>query len=65
MDRPEDYTLIQFIYQHLYHRNPIFGMEETLEFLGHHKDMETINQHIDIAEGVYISQRNDRVVERD
>jgi len=65
MDRPEDYTLIRFIYQHLYRRNPIFGMAETLELLSHHREMETINQHIDIAEGVLISQRNDRAVEFD
>ena len=57
--------LIRFIYEHLYHRNPVFGMEETLEFLRHHKDMETINQHINIAEGVIISQSNDRTVEPD
>ena len=65
MDRPEDYALIRFIYQNLYPRNPIFGMEETLEFLSHHKEMEAINQHIDIAEGVLISQRNDREADSD
>jgi spore coat polysaccharide biosynthesis protein SpsF len=65
MDRPEDYTLIRFIFQHLYKKNPTFGMRETLEFLSHHEEMETINQHIDIAEGVRISLSNEKEVERE
>jgi len=65
MDRPEDYELILFIFERLYQQNPTFGMQQTLELLSHHPEMETINQHIDIAEGLAISRGADREVEPD
>jgi spore coat polysaccharide biosynthesis protein SpsF len=62
MDYPEDYELLRIIFDNLYPANPLFGMKDVLDFLSEHPELERINAHIRVDDGVRKSMLADRVV---
>ena len=62
LDNPEDYEFIKTIYRALYHKNPFFGMEEVLDYLKAHPELEKVNSHIIKNEGYIKSLSADRRV---
>ena len=62
MDNPEDYELLRIIFKSLYPGNPVFGMQDVLNFLTKNQDLEHINAHIRVDAGVQKSMREDRTV---
>lgn len=63
IDRPEDYELLRILFKNLYQINPLFGMRDVLEFLATHPDLENINAHIRVDDGVLKSMSEDRIVD--
>lgn len=59
IDYPEDYQLLKRIFGELYPGNPVFGMQEILDFLAGHPELEQINAHIRVDAGVLISLAHD------
>lgn len=62
IDYPEDYELLRSIFKNLYPGNPLFGMREVLDFLAKNPELEKLNAHIPVNDGVIKSMREDRVV---
>ena len=62
MDYPEDYELLRIIFENLYPANPLFGMRDVLDFLSVHPELESINAHIRVDDGVRKSMQADRIV---
>lgn len=62
LDNPEDYEFIKIIYKNLYNKNPIFGMEEILQFINEYPDIEKINKHILRNEGYIKSLKEDKTL---
>jgi spore coat polysaccharide biosynthesis protein SpsF len=62
LDYPEDHELVHTIFKNLYPRNPIFGMNDTLDFLSGNPELEKINGHISVDAGVQRSLRQDRII---
>lgn len=62
LDRYEDYKFIKTVYRPLYRKNRIFGMNEVLNFLKKHPELEQLNQHISRSEGHIRALASDRVV---
>ena len=46
VDTPEDFALIQGIYERLYPDNPTFAMDHVLALLDQHPDLLELNRHI-------------------
>lgn len=46
LDTPEDYKLIKIIYDNLYSQNPLFGMDNILDYLEKNPELNKINAHI-------------------
>jgi spore coat polysaccharide biosynthesis protein SpsF len=46
IDYEEDYRFLRAIYDALYARNPLFGLEEILALLAAHPDIAAINRHL-------------------
>lgn len=46
LDTPEDFKLIEAVYQALYPKNPDFGMQDVLDFLDEHPEVSDYNKHI-------------------
>lgn len=63
LDEKEDYEFIGSIYKNLYKKSPAFGMEEILEFLTEHPELETINRHISRNEGCQKSLKEDKILD--
>ena len=61
LDNAEDYTFMKIIIDNLYKGNPLFSMEEILEFLEKNPHIETINQHIIRNEGYYKQIKKENV----
>jgi spore coat polysaccharide biosynthesis protein SpsF len=62
MDYPEDYELLRIVFENLYPVNPLFGMRDVLDFLSDHPELESINAHIRVDDGVRKSMQADRIV---
>jgi spore coat polysaccharide biosynthesis protein SpsF len=62
MDYPEDYELLQIIFDRLYPENSAFGMADVLRFLSQNPELEKLNAHIRVDSGVQNSMQNDRFV---
>jgi len=58
-DYPEDYQLLQRIFDTLYPGNPRFGTPAVLDFLAEHPELENLNAHIRDDAGIRISLAND------
>lgn len=43
LDYPEDYEFIRTVYGHLYHKNPLFSMNDILQLLTEHPEISEIN----------------------
>ncbi len=43
LDYPEDYEFIRTIYGHLFHKNPLFSMNDILQLLTEHPEISDIN----------------------
>lgn len=65
LDEKEDYEFIKHIYKNLYKKNQVFGMEEILEFLARHPELEAINKHISRNEGYQKSLEEDKILDLD
>jgi len=65
LDEKEDYEFIKHIYKNLYKKTPAFGMEEVLEFLARHPELEAINKHISRNEGYQESLKEDKILDLD
>jgi spore coat polysaccharide biosynthesis protein SpsF (cytidylyltransferase family) len=65
LDEKEDYEFIKRIYGELYRRKPAFGMEEVLEFLAEHPELERINEHISRDEGYRRSLEEEEILDLD
>ncbi len=65
VDEPEDFEFVKIVYENLYCKNPLFGMEEILSFLKEHPEIERINDHIIRNEGYLKSLREDRILSLD
>jgi spore coat polysaccharide biosynthesis protein SpsF (cytidylyltransferase family) len=63
LDEKEDYEFIKHIYKNLYKKKPAFGMEEVLELLAKHPELEEINKHISRNEGYQKSIKEDKVLD--
>ena len=62
LDNKEDYELLKIIFKNFYHQNPLFGMNDILDFLGKNPDVERINMHIMRNDGYAKSLREDRML---
>jgi len=65
LDEKEDYEFIKHIYKNLYKKKPAFGMEEVLELLAKHPELEEINKHIFRNEGYRKSLKEDKILDSD
>jgi spore coat polysaccharide biosynthesis protein SpsF (cytidylyltransferase family) len=63
LDEKEDYEFIKHIYKNLYKKNPAFGMEDILELLARHPELEAINKHISRNEGYQKSLKEDKILD--
>ena len=63
LDEKEDYEFIKHIYKNLYKKKPVFGMEEILELLAKHPELEEINKHISRNEGYQKSLKEDEILD--
>lgn len=45
LDYPEDYEFIRSVYGYLYHKNPLFSMNDILQLLEEHPEISEINSH--------------------
>ena len=61
LDEKEDYEFIKSIYNNLYKKKPTFGMDDVLELLAKHPELEEINRHISRNEGYQKSIKEDRI----
>ncbi len=61
----KSYEFIKHIYKNLYKKNPVFGMEEILELLAKHPELEEINKHILRNEGYQKSLKEDKIPDSD
>ncbi len=62
MDEPADYEFMKIIFNKLYPKNPIFSMEEILNFLEKHPELENLNAHIPADAGIRKSMMFDRII---
>jgi spore coat polysaccharide biosynthesis protein SpsF len=62
LDNPEDYELLRIIFNNLHPGNPIFDMQDVLDFLARNQELERINAHIRVDAGVQNSMQKDRRV---
>lgn len=46
LDEKPDYILLKEIIENLYHKNPLFGCREVLEFLDQRPELRKINRHV-------------------
>jgi len=46
VDYPEDYMFVRAVYDNLYHKDPQFGLEEILELVEGHQEIEALNGHL-------------------
>jgi spore coat polysaccharide biosynthesis protein SpsF len=51
VDWPEDFTLIEKIYAHLFPIKPQFNLQDILDLLNKHPDLQKINKHYERNEG--------------
>ena len=65
LDNRGDYEFIKHIYSNLYRGKHVFGMEEILEFLAKHPEIEQINKHIFRNEGYQKSLKEDKLLDSD
>lgn len=63
LDEKEDYEFISRIYKNFYKKTPAFGMEEILEFLTDHPEIEKINKRISRDEGYQKSLKEDKILD--
>jgi spore coat polysaccharide biosynthesis protein SpsF len=62
VDLKEDLEFVRQVYKHLYKEGQIFYMEDILELLREHPNLNQINQGIATNEGYAKSLKEDRVV---
>ncbi len=62
MDNPEDYEFLRVVFQALYPKNPVFSMEDILQYLTLHPELENLNGHIPVDAGVQRSLMYDYIV---
>lgn len=62
LDNPVDFDFIKHIYQGLYKKNPLFSMQDVLDFLAAHPELEDINSGINRNEGYVKSLNNDKSI---
>lgn len=62
IDQNEDYEFLKIIFRNLYHKNPLFGMNEILDFLKENPDIEEINSKIIRNEGYLKSLKQDKII---
>ena len=62
IDNKEDYEFLKIVFKNLYHHNPLFGMNDILDFLGKNPEIERINMPIMRNEGYAKSLREDRML---
>ncbi len=53
VDAPEDREVVTEIYEHLYPRDPAFGLEQILAFLQEHPELAERNRHVERRWKVY------------
>lgn len=46
LDTPDDYRLIEAIYDALYDEDPVFGLDRVLAYLDEHPELEKLNDHV-------------------
>ncbi|CAN5427361.1 glycosyltransferase family protein [soil metagenome] len=46
VDYPEDYMFVRAVYDQLYTTNPMFGLEEVLDLVERHEEIEALNRHL-------------------
>ena len=59
VDEPQDFALVQQIYEALLPINPEFGMSEILEYVRKHPELTSLNSHITRDEGYTKSLHDD------
>ena len=62
VDEAKDMEFVRQVYKYLYKEAQIFSMEDVLELLKKHPNLEKINQGIPINEGYDKSLKEDRIV---
>jgi len=65
LDNSEDNEFIKIIFESLYDKNPLFGMEEILKLIDEKPEIERINENIVRNEGYKKSLREDRLLNLD
>lgn len=61
LDHPEDAVVIRTLLESLAEENPLFGLREMVEYFNDHPEVEKINAHFDINEGLAKSLKEDYV----
>lgn len=65
LDNQEDYEFLKIIFKNIYQQNPLFSMDDILEFLKKNPEIEKINNHIMRNEGYAKSLREDKIIKLD
>jgi len=60
VDYEDDYLFMQKLYEALYSEDKIFLMEDILDYLKDHPELEVINNSHEVNEGYKISLINDK-----
>jgi len=61
LDEPEDFEFIKIIYENLYPKDSLFGMETILNYLRENPEVEKINKNIIRNEGYLKSLKEDKI----
>ena len=61
LDEPEDFEFIKIIYENLYPKDLLFGMETILNYLKENPEVEKINKNIIRNEGYLKSLKEDKI----
>lgn len=62
LDREDDYTFVNLLYENLYKKNKFFGVKEILILLKQHPEYEKVNAWIPSNEGYLKSLREDKIL---
>lgn len=60
VDEPMDFEFVSRVYENLYPRNPLFGMQDVLDFIHAHPEIAALNSAVARNEGLQRSLERDR-----
>lgn len=64
VDYEDDYLFMKKLYEALYSEEKIFLMEDILDYLKEHPELEAINSSHEVNEGLKLSEMNDQQINK-